>query len=213
MLKILTITALLAACSSPAFARVNPLPQSSNQNINVARIFGMEVQQQSADRAQAPAPRHRWRHVAHRRVRARVYVRAQPQPQPQPQEQGWNLFGLSFYSATAPVGDERVLRVAEHYVGHGNFTGFHGKWCAAATGLWLREAGYTRLGSLAAIDYARYGRPSTPKPGVVAVLPHHIGIVAKVYPTSILLLSGNHLHNVGYGVVSKRSIVAFRAPV
>jgi hypothetical protein len=105
------------------------------------------------------------------------------------------------------------LQVAERYVGHGNFTGFNGPWCAASVGLWLREAGYSRLGSLAAVSYAHYGRPSAPKVGAVAVLPHHIGIVAKVYPTSILLLSGNHRHNVGYGMVSIRRIVAFRQPV
>ena len=124
---------------------------------------------------------HRWHPVA-RQHRHRVYARAAAATAPEP-DQGFNLFGFHFYTPTASLaGDARLLHVAERYVGHGNFTGFNGKWCAAAAGLWLKEAGYSRLGSLAAVDYARYGRASAPKVGAVAVLPHHIGIVAKVYP-------------------------------
>jgi hypothetical protein len=219
MRKLLAVTALLVACSSPAFASVDPPPQTSSQNFNIRRIFGMEAQEKSFEslKPRWREPRryyHRWRPVAHhhhyqRRVYARTAMAVAPEP-----DQGFSLFGFRFYTPTASLGgDTRLLHVAERYVGGGNFTGFNGPWCAASVGLWLREAGYSRLGSLAAVSYAHYGRPSAPKVGAVAVLPHHIGIVAKVYPTSILLLSGNHRHNVGYGMVSIRRIVAFRQPV
>ena len=217
MRKLLAVMALIMACSSPALARVNPPPQMSNENINTRRLFGLKAQEESFESVKPQWRRHhrqyhRWHPVA-RQHRHRVYARAAAATAPEP-DQGFNLFGFHFYTPTASLaGDARLLHVAERYVGHGNFTGFNGKWCAAAAGLWLKEAGYSRLGSLAAVDYARYGRASAPKVGAVAVLPHHIGIVAKVYPTSILLLSGNHRHNVGYGMVSIRRILAFRQPV
>jgi hypothetical protein len=202
---------------------VDPPPQTSSQNFNIRRIFGMEAQEKSFESLKPHwrEPRreyHRWRPVAHRHhhhYQRRIYARAAAAVAPEP-DQGFSLFGFRFYTPTASLGgDTRLLQVAERYVGGGNFTGFNGPWCAASVGLWLREAGYSRLGSLAAVSYAHYGRPSAPRVGAVAVLPHHIGIVAKVYPktNSILLLSGNHLHNVGYGMVSIRRIVAFRQPV
>jgi hypothetical protein len=195
---------------------VDPPPQTSSQNFNIRRIFGMEAQERSFQSLKPRRVYHRWRPVAHHHhhhYQRRVYARAAAAVAPEP-DQGFSLFGFRFYTPTASLsGDTRLLHVAERYIGGGNFTGFNGPWCAASVGLWLREAGYSRLGSLAAVDYARYGRPSAPKPGAIAVLPHHIGVVAKVYPSSILLLSGNHRHNVGYGMVSIRRIVAFRQPV
>jgi hypothetical protein len=220
------VACLFAAMTplNPALARPVPPPQSSSENINIRRIFGMEMdrkldeevhprhhrQFRDQERWRQSSRRHHYRVVFRQRApRMRTAIAVAP-----PANQGFSLFGINFYSGPAPVGDEvKLLHVAERYVGRGNFTGFHGKWCAAAAGLWLNEAGYSRLPSLAAVSYAQYGRPSAPKPGVVAVLPHHIGIVAKVYPTSILLLSGNHRHDVGYGVVSKRSVIAFREPI
>ncbi len=107
----------------------------------------------------------------------------------------------------------RLVAVALRYLGHGNFTHFHGPWCAAAEGRWLALAGYHRLKSLRAIDYRHYGRPSRPAPGAIAVLRHHVGIVVRMTPRGPLLISGNHRHRVGLGVYSARRILAYRRPV
>jgi hypothetical protein len=115
--------------------------------------------------------------------------------------------------AFSGAGSTHLLSVAERYNGDGNFTGFRGKWCAAAIGLWLREAGYSRLASLAARDYAHYGRPTNAHPGAIAVMPHHIGIVKEVRPEGIVLVSGNHNHRVGIGLYSAHRIIAYREPV
>jgi hypothetical protein len=106
-----------------------------------------------------------------------------------------------------------LVAVAQPYIGRGNFTGFHGKWCAAAVGRWLTQAGFRRLPSLRAIDYRHYGRPSGPVHGAIAVMRHHIGIVVGLSGRGVLILSGNHSHRVGLGVYSARKIVAYRRPV
>jgi hypothetical protein len=223
----LAVACLLSGFS--AEARIVPPPQASSDSQNIRRLFGLEHREEldreilRAGRVrQERFERHRRRyHVPHRygsrTVRAhRVRVTLQGNTKTADVEGGgWpNFFGFSFYTpSSSGASGDRLLHVAERYVGKGNFTGFNGKWCAAAAGMWLREAGYTRLPSLAAVSYARYGKPSGPRVGAVAVLPHHIGVVAKVYSDSILLLSGNHRHNVGYSVVSNRAIVAFREPI
>jgi hypothetical protein len=106
-----------------------------------------------------------------------------------------------------------LLAAASRFLGGGNFTHFRGPWCAEAVGRWLSIAGYRRLRSLRAIDYARYGRRSGPRPGALAVMRHHVGIVVGVSRRGVLLLSGNHRHRVGLGVYPRRRIVAFRQPI
>lgn len=106
-----------------------------------------------------------------------------------------------------------LVHVASRYIGRGNFTGFHGPWCAAAVGDWLTRAGYRRLHSFRALDYARYGRPSGPVPGAIAVMRHHIGIVVRVTRRGPLILSGNHRHRVAVSVYAPRKIIAYRRPV
>ena len=106
-----------------------------------------------------------------------------------------------------------LLQVASRYEGRRNFTGLNAAWCAAALGRWLQEAGYSRLASYRAADYARYGRPAQPHVGAVAVLSHHVGVVAGFERGKIVLLSGNHRRRVGYGTYAFRRIIAFRDPV
>ncbi len=111
-------------------------------------------------------------------------------------------------------GSSRLLSVARAYLGRGNFTGYREAWCADALRAWLRQSGHSIAGTdHRAISFARYGRPTSPHVGAVAVLRHHVGIVAAVTGRSVVLLSGNHGRRVALGVYSRRRIVAFREPV
>ncbi len=78
---------------------------------------------------------------------------------------------------------------------------------------WLRASGHPISGTdHRAVSFARYGRPTSPHVGAVAVLPHHVGIVAGVSRAGVVLLSGNHGRRVAYGVYPMRRIIAFRDP-
>ncbi len=121
-------------------------------------------------------------------------------------------FGLVWLAAPRAHA-QNLVSVASRFLGAGNFTHFRGPWCAAAVGKWLALAGYRRLPSLRAIDYRRYGRPSGPVPGAVAVMRHHVGIVVGMTRRGPLILSGNHGHRVGLGVYATRKILAYRSPV
>jgi uncharacterized protein (TIGR02594 family) len=121
--------------------------------------------------------------------------------------------GVPHAHAASALRSTPLLAAASRFLGGGNFTHFRGPWCAAAVGRWLSIAGYRRLRSLRAIDYARYGRRSGPRPGALAVMRHHVGIVVGVSRRGVLLLSGNHRHRVSLGVYPRRRIVAYRSPV
>ncbi len=113
-----------------------------------------------------------------------------------------------------PESSSGVLSVARRYLGRGNFTGFHEAWCADALRAWLRQSGHSTAGTdHRAISFAHYGRPTSPHVGAVAVLRHHVGIVAGVTRRGVVLLSGNHGRHVALGVYPLRRIIAFRDPV
>jgi hypothetical protein len=106
-----------------------------------------------------------------------------------------------------------VLAIAERYLGARNFTGFREAWCADALNVWLRKSGHRPQRSHRAVDFARYGRPTAPRIGAIAVMRHHVGIVAGFARGGVILLSGNHRRRVGLGVYSLRRFIAFREPV
>lgn len=110
---------------------------------------------------------------------------------------------------TAP----QLVAVAQRYIGARRFTSHARAWCADALGVWLHKAGYSNTGDGRAISYLRYGHPAPMRVGAIAVLKHHVGIVADVTPRGVVLLSGNHGRKVGYGLYSARRILAFRWPV
>ena len=110
---------------------------------------------------------------------------------------------------TAP----QLIAVAQRYIGARRFTAHARAWCADALGVWLHKAGYSNTGDGRAISYLRYGHPAPMRVGAIAVLKHHVGIVADVTPRGVVLLSGNHGRKVGYGLYSARRILAFRWPV
>lgn len=104
--------------------------------------------------------------------------------------------------------------MARSYLGRGNFTGFREAWCADAVRAWLRQSGHSTAGTdHRAISFARYGRRTSPHVGAIAVLRHHVGIVAGFERGRVVLLSGNHRKRVGIGVYPARKILAFREPI
>jgi hypothetical protein len=108
-------------------------------------------------------------------------------------------------------GGTTLLSVAKGYLGHRRFAGMPRAWCAASPRKFLREGGYSVTGTdNRAISFARYGRPTSPHVGAVAVLRHHVGIVAGFTRSGVVLLSGNHGRGAAYGLYAARKIVAFR---
>lgn len=109
--------------------------------------------------------------------------------------------------------ESQLVAVAQRYIGSRRFTPYARAWCADALNAWLRQAGYRGTGDGRAISFARYGRPSGPRIGAIAVMRHHVGIVVGRDARGIVLLSGNHARRVGIGVYASHRIIAFREPV
>lgn len=126
---------------------------------------------------------------------------------------GVALVWLAAATAHARPRQPPLLAAASRFLGARNFTHFHGPWCAEAVDRWLGMAGYRRLHSRRAIDFARYGRRTAPRPGALAVMRHHVGIVVRMTARGPLLLSGNHTHRVGLGIYPRRHILAYRSPL
>ena len=136
---------------------------------------------------------HRFRHHHHRHVRH--VARHRPV----------NVGGL-------PVVNARLVAEARRYVGRGNFTGFHGPWCGAAMGAWVRQEGkpIPRNFRLAR-SWAHVGnRLRGPAVGALAVFRGHVTIVAgRTADGRIIGLGGNQGHMVRYSVYDPRRVLAF----
>lgn len=107
----------------------------------------------------------------------------------------------------------QLVAVAQQYVGSRRFTRYARAWCADAMNAWLARAGYRGTGDGRAISFARYGRPTGPRVGSIAVMRHHVGIVVGYGSRGPILLSGNHARRVGVGEYSAHRIIAYREPV
>jgi uncharacterized protein (TIGR02594 family) len=112
-------------------------------------------------------------------------------------------------------GGGRLLAEAEKFVGSRNPTGFRGPWCGAFMGMIAHRSG-VRLptGYLQAREWAKVGhRVSGPRIGSIAVMRHHVGIVAGVDGRgNPILVSGNHGRRVGIGVYGARRVIAYVQP-
>jgi len=104
-----------------------------------------------------------------------------------------------------------MLDEARRFLGSRNPTGFRGAWCGAFMVMIARREGRAAPPApLLARSWARAGRPSGPVVGAIAVMPHHVGVVAAVAPGKVLLVSGNHGHRVAEGWYSTHRIIAYR---
>jgi uncharacterized protein (TIGR02594 family) len=105
-----------------------------------------------------------------------------------------------------------MLDAARRFLGARNPTGFRGQWCGAFMGMIARRSGRSMPANPnLARAWARAGRPTTPHIGAIAVMAHHVGIIAGFKHVKILLVSGNHSHRVGQGWYSASRVIAYRS--
>lgn len=86
-------------------------------------------------------------------------------------------------------------------------------WCGEFMGMAARAAGHQPpAGYALARNWSRAGYDAGgPAPGVVMVLPHHVGVVLAVLGGGrVLVRSGNHGRRVGDGVYAVRRAIAWR---
>lgn len=100
----------------------------------------------------------------------------------------------------------------KHLGASGSIVGMKRNWCAAFLNKVLKAAGKDGTDSLAAISFRSYGEKISVRPGAIAVLPHHVGIVTAVHGKKVTLLSGNHRRKVAYGKYTRSRILAYRWP-
>lgn len=89
-------------------------------------------------------------------------------------------------------------------------------WCAAGTNKILRKAGIKGTGSDSASSFARWGKPTTARPGAIAVMKRkgggHVAIVVKDLGSSVLTVSPNSRNKVRYVKYAKSRIYTYRWP-
>ena len=107
------------------------------------------------------------------------------------------------------------LSIAQSYVGT-NPTGWSHNWCGAFASMVLVKSGKRGGGNLAR-GYATYGRPSSCRPGAIAVMATHVGFVTACHGDSVSIVSGNHAgtsghRTVGNGRYRMSRIITFRYP-
>jgi hypothetical protein len=108
-----------------------------------------------------------------------------------------------------------LVALAMRYDGQ-NPTGWSHNWCAHYLDMVLKEGGYPSGGNLAR-GYASYGQPTPARVGAIAVMAHHVGVVAFVGDDYVVLVSGNHSgssgqRTVGLGRYAMSRVMTFRMP-
>jgi uncharacterized protein (TIGR02594 family) len=110
----------------------------------------------------------------------------------------------------------RVIQMFKE-AGHPEISSDGVAWCAAATGAWLKEAGFKPSGSLLALSYAKWGQPlAGPVVGAIACRTRtgggHVGFVVSTAPGVVNLLAGNQSDAVNIAAHPRNAFVAFRWP-
>lgn len=85
------------------------------------------------------------------------------------------------------------------------------KWC----GWWMRQQVAVDPGPSfnVAANWARYGSPAAPAPGVIMVERHHVSKIVEVLgPGRVIAISGNDGNRVRTRERSTRGAIAFRRP-
>ena len=106
-----------------------------------------------------------------------------------------------------------LLDEAKRYIGaRRSPTGFRGAWCGDFMGFVARRVGAsTPRDYRLAASWARAGHATSPHVGAVAVMRHHVGVIAAVSGRRVLLVSGNHGHRVAEGWYSLNRMIAIRS--
>lgn len=107
-------------------------------------------------------------------------------------------------------GSANLLHIAQRYMGSRNFTGV-GQWCRAAINHWAALAGKPLANrSNRAVDALALGpHVSSPRPGDLAVMRHHVTIFAGWSGGRLIGLGGNQSRRVKYSAFSRRGVLAF----
>lgn len=128
----------------------------------------------------------------------------------------WTRLSLSSWDPGRREGGpsaSAIIAEASHWLGRGNPTGFQGPWCKAFTNFVLRRLGFHPGPSLLAIDALRDGRRvADPRPGDIAVMPHHVTFFAGWAEQDFLGLGGNQGHDVNVSRFPLRRVIAFIEP-
>jgi hypothetical protein len=85
-------------------------------------------------------------------------------------------------------------------------------WCACGLSVFLKRQGFAPLPSHRAIDARHYGRRvNGPGRNVIAVLPHHVGVVIGACGKGrVKLVSANYSNRVGIGCYRQSRVIAWR---
>ena len=106
-----------------------------------------------------------------------------------------------------------LLDAARRYLGaRRSPTGFRGAWCGDFLGLVARHTGadVPRNYRLAR-SWAGAGSRSAPRVGAVAVMRHHVTIIAQIVPGGFIGIGGNQGRRVKYSHYSWRGVIAIRS--
>lgn len=112
--------------------------------------------------------------------------------------------------AAFPVFEIPLLARAARYLG-GNPTGWGRVWCGRFMRMVVGHDPGPRYNL--ARNWAHYGKATRRRPGAIAVMRGHVGIVARggnCGPGRVYILSGNHGRRVGYGCYAASRIIAYR---
>jgi len=109
------------------------------------------------------------------------------------------------------TGQSPLLAVARGYLGFRKFTRQSGPWCRDFINVVAARAGYQLANhSRLAIDAIGLGRRvSTPRPGDLVVMRHHITIFAGWSGRRLVGLGGNQSHRVKYSRYPRSRVRAF----
>ena len=109
------------------------------------------------------------------------------------------------------VGQSDMLSLAARYVGSGKMTPLPGPWCRDFVNMVAARAGKPLANhSRRAIDAIHLGRRvSSPEPGDLVVMRHHVTIYAGNSAGKIIGLGGNQGRRVRYSAYDPRRVLAF----
>ena len=119
------------------------------------------------------------------------------------------------------AGAEATPQIVGYFreVGHPEAASDEIAWCAAFVGACLERSGITSTKSLAARSYTTFGAETEPRIGAIAVFSRggdpvhgHVGFVAGVTDTSIMLLGGNQSNKVGVATMPRDRLLTCRWP-
>ena len=124
-----------------------------------------------------------------------------------------NASGTFGDSAPLLLSGGDLLASARKYLGaRRSPTGFRGPWCGDGLAFFARKVGADvpknyRL----ARSWAGAGTHSAPRVGAVAVMRHHVTIIAQLVPGGFIGLGANQGHRVKYSRYSWRGVIAIRS--